>query len=486
MGITRTRKSSQVADAFESEAAFQLAMARSSAVASSSMKKSRKKESHMNTISRMRRKEIELEMYARQAQLKFLEALEKMNKASKISTLFNLFDINGSGEIDACELALTMRKMSKSDHDFEESLNIATLTIAAFDEDNDVKLNEDEFTNFLASVGAAENRENIYQLNDVVQYMAMQATFPDGNDSVLGQVMDIIDAGVLQEAGQAYIHSGSLASEARLLVMFQMFDYHQEGVIRFSDVSGHLSKYIEQCTDIPKDTEQIMQGLLINESAHRTLNFPQFMYLMVNVQTCSNNTINFFTLADDVTLSVCRELIGSDGNASRGDRLLSSMMEATDLNDGVVFSETGKIDTVTKQRLDRLFNLWDLDGNRFVDLKELILGLRKFHEAKDLDTTVEDSIAALMKADKNNDNQLDHDEFASLLFRWAYKMNVDLHELIDFMVVRSALKDNDAEEKQYVQTVRTLKPDNVKQRHSSSSTNTTIFGFLKTLQSEVA
>lgn len=39
------------------------------------------------------------------------------------------------------------------------------------------------------------------------------------------------------------------------------------------------------------------------------------------------------------------------------------------------------------QRLQRLFDLWDLDHDDTLDMSEFALGMRKFSQAKDIDTT---------------------------------------------------------------------------------------------------
>ena len=54
----------------------------------------------------------------------------------------------------------------------------------------------------------------------------------------------------------------------------------------------------------------------------------------------------------------------------------------------------------------------------------------------------------------NNDGRLSREEFATLVAAFAKAARVSTHELIDFMVVTSALKDNSRIEKAYIKSVR--------------------------------
>jgi hypothetical protein len=112
------------------------------------------------------------------------------------------------------------------------------------------------------------------------------------------------------------------------------------------------------------------------------------------------------------------------------------------------------LDALQYGRLNRLFDLWDLDHSDSLTLSELILGLRKFHETKELDETLEEGLAAMLSFDENQDQMLDRREFATFLARFAKAAHVPLHELIDFMVVTSAVKDNSQVERAYIDSVK--------------------------------
>ena len=115
-------------------------------------------------------------------------------------------------------------------------------------------------------------------------------------------------------------------------------------------------------------------------------------------------------------------------------------------------------------RLSRLFDLWDLDHSGTLDFSEFALGMRKFHEAKDVETTVEESMEAMISFDTDRDQKLDRKEFAEFLIQFAATANVSLNELIDFMVVSSSLKDNSEAETAYISSVKERSTKQMKER----------------------
>ena len=62
---------------------------------------------------------------------------------------------------------------------------------------------------------------------------------------------------------------------------------------------------------------------------------------------------------------------------------------------------------------------------------------------------------AISSFDDNNDGKLSREEFAKMVITFAKSASVSPHELIDFMVVTSAVKDNSTVEKAYIKSVKT-------------------------------
>ena len=119
---------------------------------------------------------------------------------------------------------------------------------------------------------------------------------------------------------------------------------------------------------------------------------------------------------------------------------------------------------------------WDLDHNGSLDVSELVLGLRKFQEAKNLATTVEESISTMLAFDADKNGILDRGEFAQFLSLFAKTALTELDELIDFMVVQSALKDNDEAEKVYVKTLGEKAQAQLQQRGNRAGLGKSWFG----------
>lgn len=78
---------------------------------------------------------------------------------------------------------------------------------------------------------------------------------------------------------------------------------------------------------------------------------------------------------------------------------------------------------------------------------------RKFAETRTLQQTVDEAITVMKSFDTNSDDSLDRDEFALFVVKFASALGADLHEMVDFMIVASALKDNSEEEKKYIKSL---------------------------------
>ena len=113
-------------------------------------------------------------------------------------------------------------------------------------------------------------------------------------------------------------------------------------------------------------------------------------------------------------------------------------------------------------RSDRLFQLWDLDGNNYLDTEEFVLGMLKFQQSHNVPVALSESVDAVTAFDQDGDNRLDRKEFGDLLRKFSAACEVVLDELIDFMVIQSVLVDNDNNERAYLASLLT-KPSPVAQ-----------------------
>lgn len=95
-----------------------------------------------------------------------------------------------------------------------------------------------------------------------------------------------------------------------------------------------------------------------------------------------------------------------------------------------------------------------------------MMGLGKFNQTKDVEITLDDTVKAIRSFDDNGDAKLDRVEFGHMLSLFATKTKIPLHELIDFMVVTSALKDNDEGMMSYIASVKARATDQVRRDQS--------------------
>jgi Ca2+-binding EF-hand superfamily protein len=268
-----------------------------------------------------------------------------------------------------------------------------------------------------------------------------------------------------------------------MLLLFQVLDYDQTQLIRFED-------FVKSLVNVAKDMDEIpRQALLMcdSRSANRLLDYDQFSELLLNVVAAggfdSHEVFNSMTMAickDTGTKSEMAALFLGDDiynlslDDNKHDKSDSEIESALEYGVSVLTCWTNLLMAlsvvhyfshhITYQRMSRLFDLWDLDHSGTLEYQEFALGMRKFQDAKDIDTTVEETMAAMVAYDTNNHKNLDRKEFAEFLIHFAEASDVALSELIDFMVVTSSLRDNSEAEAKYIASIRDRTTNEMKQR----------------------
>ena len=111
------------------------------------------------------------------------------------------------------------------------------------------------------------------------------------------------------------------------------------------------------------------------------------------------------------------------------------------------------IDALQYGKTQKLFDLWDADKNGFIDFNELLLGMRKFQGVMDMNESVERAALVMLGFDQDSNQKLDRQEFARAIVNFASAMDVELHELIDFMIAVTALEENSDFEKAHADAV---------------------------------
>ena len=70
-----------------------------------------------------------------------------------------------------------------------------------------------------------------------------------------------------------------------------------------------------------------------------------------------------------------------------------------------------------------------------------------------MDKTVEESIKVMTEFDVDGNQKLDRNEFALFVAKFSSMLGSDVHDMIDFMIVTTALKDNSESEEKYIKSI---------------------------------
>lgn len=440
------------------EASKHLAIRHASAVAAASIEKKLASTTSTNETVRLTRHLTELQRCSLQSELGFLDVLGKMTNEQMLQTLFELFDTDGSGTVSAQEMARCLKKMDTG-KSFSESLDAAVLSIHAFDTDNDGAMDIQEFADFVEDL--VHSLQCSFQ--DLAQFLTLRVAFADSGSSVLDEaivalVQDSTDSATSVE------NFNDAVVEVRMMLLFQMIDWNGREEVVFESVVKSLFHVTKHMDEIPRKAL-----LMVSESSdteHRVLDYQQFSSLLLNVVAAGS--LNFHDVANSMTLAYCKDDVTT---VDMSDLFVSdeTYQKALEQSDSAG-NDKDVLDVLEYGRLNRLFDLWDLDHSGQLEFSEFVLGMRKFHEAKEVERTLEESVAAMLSFDKNKDQKLDRKEFATLLTQFAKVAKVPLHELIDFMVVTSAVKDNSQVEKAYIESVKTRATERLRQKvHSERS-----------------
>lgn len=201
--------------------------------------------------------------------------------------------------------------------------------------------------------------------------------------------------------------------------------------VSFEIIVKSLYHVTQKMDEIPR------KALLMctDRGEERVLDYPQFSSLLLNVVAAGS--LNFHDVANSMTLAFCKDDVS---RTDLTDLFVGDDMYRNAVKDTAAIESTNQsdvVDALQYGRMSRLFDLWDIDHSGDLDFEEVVLGFRKFHEAKSVDQTLEESIAAIQSFDSNKDGKLSREEFARLVIAFAKAAKVSTHELIDFMVVTS-------------------------------------------------
>jgi Ca2+-binding EF-hand superfamily protein len=377
------------------------------------------------------KKILELQMAAIKAQLDMINELMNMEMEEKLDLLFSLMDKDGGGTIDAKELADALRKQNEG-LSFAGSIEKSIEMIAIFDSDGDAELDRQEFEIFVGKM--VEELDSTF--DEFAEFLVYQILFSDSNYAEEEEDIDINQVNKLVKERGELLES---LNDPRMQTLYELFDVDGDGSVSFKEVACGLYHFTNNMQESARATTGLL--LMLDKDDQRVLGLQQFAKLILAVAASSG--ITFDEVADDLTLAltsedhvlgeeVLRELTLADAEYAK----VRDMERHSQLVAG--------IDPLSYNRCLRLFDLWDADGDGTLNFDELFQGLCKYHNAardgKDVND-VKKAVRRLLEQDVNGDQLLDRDEFACAMISYADTMGTDVHGLIDFMCVATALGD---------------------------------------------
>lgn len=358
---------------------------------------------------------LELQMRALQSKLDLVKELGELTADAKLDLLYNiLLEDAGSSKSIAV-------------NDFQSALTLAStnLTFASSVQD---ALKEVE----APSKGDLKREDFQEYCQKLVE--SMKTTVNDFSEFVVYQVKfggDVAPAAAASAEALIPAKKKNILNDPRMMGLFVMFDKDADSTVDFKEVAVGLYKLSNNMKDSAKNAAALL--LMMDKNDERVLTYETFARLIMSVAAASNLT--FDELADQLTLAltdkselseeVMNEIIMVEENLERIQQAQAQESERKKTIDALSYSKTQK-----------LFDLWDADGDGTIDFQELLRGVRKYLKASNMSSTeAEKDALMIMGHDKDSNQALDKEEFAYAMANYAESIQKPLHEVIDFMVV---------------------------------------------------
>jgi Ca2+-binding EF-hand superfamily protein len=368
---------------------------------------------------------LELQMVALQAQLALVSEIDGMKEDEKIDLLYSLLN-RASGSIQPSTLKANLKKASAS-LSFAESINKALDSVESPDVE---KMEPPQFEKFVQDIVASMDAS----VGDFAEFVVYQVLFKG-----FATTENASTAPAETEVTDAPYASKSILNDPRMQALFVLFDKDADSTVDFKEVAIGLYPL----TNCMEASSKKAAGLLLmmDKDDQRVLSYEQFAKLIMAVVAAFCMT--FDELADQLTLAL-----------TNGDEISEEAMAEILVAEEAYAEARGKqreenerektLDALSYSRTQKLFELWDANGDGDIDFQELICGLRKYQKSAmrtKNPTDVERDALMIMGHDKDNNHTLDREEFAYAMANYAEAVGTDLHELIDFMCVVSSQSD---------------------------------------------
>jgi len=193
--------------------------------------------------------------------------------------------------------------------------------------------------------------------------------------------------------------------------------------------------------------------LMMDREDKRTVNYEQFGRLMMNIVATFGSDKTFDQVADELVMALTT-------NTTISEQDMTSLIVAdavyADFQTQQIEQHATTPDlhhqendsAVSFGRLQKLFELFDVNNDGGIDYDEMEDGLTQYEKSAGLSNNLQGLLHAQFEG-KQFDEGLNKQEFARVMHMYSDQFGVDLHQLIDFMCLTAVLPRDRAE--QYTQ-----------------------------------
>jgi len=429
-------------------------MRRASTFARQSICSVQKKPCSPSEYIKVRRSSIELQILQLQLELDLLDSMTEMSVDDKLQTTFSLIDIDDDKKIDVDELGDGLRTIQgELDSSFGDTLRDSVKTVVSYDKNGDGQLDMEEFKEFIDNLA----KKSSSTFEETLE-MSMFALFLDNAErpkipsSVKSRSILKVIAKEEQEENE------KLRTNTRMRILFDVFDVDGDSNIDFTEFVLGIYKVTDSMSGTSKAAMEAM--LMFDQDDIRSLSFEGFVKVIINLCEASADGMDLDDVLDVMTSSIIlsrdksSEDVMRDLTADITLNQISQLGRISELNyDTFQESSNTTLGALEYAKIYRLHKLWDLDGDNLIDFEELLLGLRKFQAQIDVVCSVDDACAIFNMFDDDGNQELDFSEFASFIEEYGKQNGADIHELLDCMIVTTALNKNTAEDVEFLRLI---------------------------------
>lgn len=397
----------------------------------------------MSDFVRFAKVNLDLQLFSLQAQYKLLQSLAEMSDEEKLELLFSLLDKDQDGHIDPRELSDGIRKRNEG-MSFAEGLDRAIKFVAIFDEDNDAKLDRAEFKKFIDSM----LEEMGVSFHELAEFLILQLLFSEGGNDPLEEAVGEFISKDIDEVVKKTSEFYAALTDERMLALFNMFDLDGSGDVDFKEVAIGLYKLSRNMEESASAAVELL--VMLDRDDSRTLDFEEFARLIINIVAAGDK--KFDEVADELTLIMVEPAVLTEEELAQlvvADEIYKFVTDLADAEKEAM----EVMDALSYGKMHKLFDLWDKDGDGYLQYDEILSGMRKYQKAMGIDESVQRAALIMLAFDENSDQKLSREEFALALTKFANELDADIQEFIDFLLVVSVLGENTDDEEAYIKAV---------------------------------